>query len=47
VEKHFQLAMNTCPKGDKLKLLGSYWLEGLTQGVDGLSLAVINGAAGM
>lgn len=27
VEKHFQWPMNTWPKGERLKTLGSYWLE--------------------
>jgi SAM-dependent methyltransferase len=46
-EKHFQWPMNRWPKGERLKTLGSYWLEDLTSGLEALSLAVLTRGGGM
>jgi hypothetical protein len=47
VEKHFQWPMNPWPKGDRMKLLGSYWLEDMSKGVEGLGMAALTRAGGM
>jgi SAM-dependent methyltransferase len=47
VERHFQWPSNRWPKGERLKTLGSYWMEDMTAGVEGLSLAILTRGAGM
>ena len=47
VEKHFQWPSNRWPKGERLKTLGSYWLEDMSNGLEGLSMAVLTRGAGM
>ena len=46
-ERHFQWPSNSWPKGERLKLLGSYWLEDMSKGIEGLSMALLTRVAGM
>ena len=46
-EKHFQWPMNPWPKGERLKTLGAYWLEDMSNGLEGLSMAVLTRGAGL
>jgi hypothetical protein len=47
VEKHFQGPSNRWPKGERLNALESYWLEDMSNGLEGLSMAVLTRGAGM
>ena len=47
VERHFQWPMNSWPKGDRLKLMGSYFMKDMVSGIEGLSMAILTRAAGM
>jgi hypothetical protein len=47
VEKHFQWPMNTWPKGERMKTLGSYWREDVLRGLEGVTMAVLTRGAGM
>lgn len=46
-EKHFQWPMNTWPKGERMKTLGSYWREDLLRGLEGLSMVVLTRGGGL
>lgn len=46
-ERHFQWPMNRWPKGEHLKMLGSYWQEDLLRGLEGLSMAALTRGGGL
>ncbi|CZR50799.1 related to methyltransferase [Phialocephala subalpina] len=46
-ENHFQWPMNTWPKGERMKTLGSYWREDILRGLEGLSMAVLTRGGGL
>lgn len=47
VEQHYQWPINRWPKDEHMKMLGSYWQEDLTRGLEGLSMAALTRGGGL